>query len=94
MPARGVAGKMALLLRRRPEILGLRTENMATRFLDGEGSFSPRITALPSEDMAMRNEFRPLGGDGVISSSFRTMASPSKDSDRRSEGGDFTGVVC
>jgi hypothetical protein len=50
------------------------------------------MTALPSDDMAIRNEFRPLGGDGVISSSFLTMASPSNDMESRSEGGDLVGV--
>lgn len=94
MPARGVAGKMALLLRRRPDILVRRTENIATRFLDGDGSFSPRITALPSDDIAMRNALRPFGGDGVSSPSFRTIASPSNDIDNRNDGGDLVGVVC
>ncbi|KAJ5621923.1 hypothetical protein N7528_005155 [Penicillium herquei] len=51
------------------------------RFLDGDGSFSARMTAFPSDDIAIRNEFRPFGGDGVISSSFRTMASPSNNID-------------
>jgi hypothetical protein len=51
------------------------------------------MTAFPSDDMAIRNAFRPFGGDGVISSSFRTIASPSNDIDSRSEGGDLTGVV-
>jgi len=47
------------------------------------------MTAFPSEDMDMRRAFRPFGGDGVISPSFRTIASPSKDSEIRSEGGDL-----
>lgn len=62
---------------------------MDIRFLDGEGSSSVRMTAFPSEDMDMRRAFCPFGGDGVISPSFRTIASPSKDSEIRSEGGDL-----
>jgi hypothetical protein len=85
---------MALLLRRRVDIFVRRTENIATRFLDGDGSFSPRITAFPSDDIAMRKALRPLGGDGVNSPSFRTKAFPSNDIDKRSDGGDFVGVTC
>ena len=93
-PARGVAGKTALLLRRKLDIFVRRTENIATRFLDGDGSFSPRITAFPSDDIAIRKALRPFGGDGVSSPSFRTKAFPSNDIDKRSDGGDFVGVTC
>lgn len=55
---------------------------------------SARITASPSDDMEIRRALRPLGGDGVISSSLRTRASPSKESEIRSEGGDLTLVSC
>ena len=87
---RGVRGRIALLLLRSPAKRDFRVENMDIRFLDGEGSSSPRITAFPSEDMEMRRAFRPFGGDGVSSPSFRTIASPSKDMDIRKDGGDFT----
>jgi hypothetical protein len=62
---------------------------MEIRFLDGDGSPLARMTACPSADIEIRSEFRPLGGDGVNSPSFRTMASPSKESDSLRDGGDF-----
>jgi hypothetical protein len=89
----GVPGITALLLRRSPANRGVRVENMEIRFLDGDGSPSARITALPSEDMAMRSALRPLGGDGVNSPSFLTIASPSNDNDIRKEGGDFVACI-
>ena len=85
----GVPRTTALALLRRPPSLGLRAENMEMRFLDGDGSPLARMTAFPSADMEIRSEFRPLGGDGVNSSSLRTMASPSNDSDILNDGGDF-----
>lgn len=88
--ARGVLGRIALLLLRSPARRGRRLGNMEIRFLDGEGSSSARMTAFPSEDMEIRRAFRPFGGDGVSSPSFRTVASPSKDKDNRSDGGDFS----
>lgn len=91
-PARGVTGKIALLLRRRLDSWVRRAENIATRLFDGEGSFSPRMTALPSDDIAMRSALLPLGGDGVNSSALCTMASPSNDIDNLRDGGDFVGV--
>ena len=85
---RAVTGSMALwLLRRLPLATGRRVRT--SRFLDGEGSLSARMTASPSDDMEIRKALRPLGGDGVISSSLRTRASPSKEREIRSEGGDL-----
>jgi hypothetical protein len=89
----------ALLLLRNPANRELLVENMEMRPLDGDGSSSVRMTAFPSEDMAIRRELRPFGGEGVNSPSLRTIASPSKDSDKRRDGGDFRtcrplGVCC
>lgn len=86
---RGVPRTTALLLLLRPASLGLRAENMEIRFLDGEGSPLARMTACPSADIEIRSEFRPFGGDGVDSPSFRTIASPSNDRDSLNDGGDF-----
>lgn len=55
---------------------------------------SARMTASPSNDMEIRKALRPLGGDGVISSSLRTRASPSKDREMRREGGDLAFASC
>ena len=85
----GVPRTTALLLLRSPENRGVRVGNIEMRFLDGDGSPSARITAFPSEDMAIRSALRPLGGDGVNSPSFLTIASPSNDKDIRRDGGDL-----
>lgn len=85
----GVPRTTALLLLRSPVNRGVRVGNIEIRFLDGDGSPSARITAFPSEDMAIRSAFRPLGGDGVNSPSFLTIASPSNDKDMRRDGGDL-----
>lgn len=58
----------------------------------GDGSFPVRIKASPSEDMEIRTALGPFCGDGVISPSLLTIASPSKDNDILSDGGDLVSL--